>query len=127
MRRYIVFRTIYFLRPRVLVDEKNLIVATAWVVFCLRTIFSVVFLAMFRQRPTGECNVFKIKSGGFTCVIRLSGSDRRLTERIFCIHYFGMVLERIFKYFTTIMLRPLNVVNFHSLMFVYGTHIFPTC
>jgi len=49
-------------------------------------------VAMSRQRPTGECNVFKIKSGGFTDVIRSSGSDRRLTERIFCIHYFGMVL-----------------------------------
>jgi len=36
-----------------------------------------------------ECNVFKIKSGGFTYVIRSSGSDKRLTERIFCLHYFG--------------------------------------
>jgi len=47
------------------------------------------FLALFWQRHTGECNDFKIKSGGFTYVIRLSGSDKRLTERIFCIHYFG--------------------------------------
>jgi len=75
---------------------------------------------MSRQRPTGERNVFKIKSGGFTYVIRSSGSDRRLTERIFCIHYFGMVLERLLKYFTTIMLRALNVVKFHLLMFVCG-------
>jgi len=39
------------------------------------------YLAMSRHRPTGECNVFKIKSGGFTYVIRSSGSDRRLTKK----------------------------------------------
>jgi len=74
--------------------------------------FLIKCLAMSRQRPTGECNDFKIKSGGFTYVIPSSGSDRRLTERIFCIHYFGMVFIKNIKIFYDNNVKSIECRNF---------------